>query len=127
VTAAGCHVQLFASTLNAPVRWRLLSGNNREIGRGAESFSDAETCRIAVKDLQATVEELESTIRRDVGHVWIWQLGLGDRLVATSAHSFDRMIRCDRGLAQFRDEMRIAAIGTGLMISQTRRWGGATA
>lgn len=125
--AAGCHVQLFASTPVAPVRWRLLSGNNREIGRGAESFADAESCRIAVKELQASVDELESAVRRDVGHVWVWQLAFGDRLVVTSAHGFDRLIRCNRGLEQFRDELRVAAIGTGLMISQSRRWGGASA
>ena len=122
----GCHVQLFASTADAPVRWRLLSGNNREIGRGAESFADAETCRIAVKELQVSVDELEPTVRRD-GHAWIWQLRLGDRLVVSSAHGFDRLIRCNRGVAQFVDELRTATIGTGLMLSHTRRWGGASA
>lgn len=125
-TGAGCHIQLFATTADAPVQWRLLSGNNREIGRGAETFADTETCRIAVKELQTTVEELESLVRRD-RHVWIWQLVLADRLVAASAHGYDRQIRCQRGLTQFRTELRDAAIGAGLMISQARRWGGATA
>jgi hypothetical protein len=125
--AAGCHVQLFAGTLDAPVRWRLLSGNNREIGRGAESFPDAETCRIAVKEMQCSVDELEATVRRGEGHAWVWQLSFRGRVVAASAHGFDRLIRCNRGLDQFRDELRGAAVGTGVMISQTRRWGGASA
>jgi hypothetical protein len=125
VASPGCHVQLFARTSSDPVRWRLLSGNNREIGRGAESFVDAETCRVAVKELQAAVDSLEPSIRRDLGHRWVWHLALDDRSVATSAHGFDRLIRCERAVAQFREELRIALIGTGLMISQTRRWGAA--
>jgi len=119
-----CHVQLFAGTPDAPVRWRLLSGNNREIGRGAESFPDAESCRMAVKELQVCVDDLESSVRRDGGHVWTWQLRLGDRIVAASPRGFDRLIRCNYGLAQFRDELREAGVGAGLMVSHTRRWGG---
>ena len=122
-----CHVQLFARGPDAPVRWRLLSRNNREIGRGAELFDDAEACRIAVKELQTVVDELEPSVRRDGSHSWIWQLSLADQLVAASAHGFDRLIRCNRGLDQFRAEIRVATIGAGLMLSDTRRWGGASA
>jgi hypothetical protein len=125
--AAQCHVQLFAQTGTSPVRWRLLSGNNREIGRGAESFPDAESCLVAVKELQTLVAEFAGTVRRDDGHSWIWQLTLGERLVATAAHGYDRLIRCERGMSQFRLELRNAALSPGVMISQTRRWGGASA
>ena len=118
-----CHVQLFASTPTSAVQWRLLSGNNREIARSAESFLDAETCRVAVKDLQAGVEGLESTVRQTEKHRWVWQLTDDQRIVVTSAHGYDRLIRCTRGLAQFRAALPLAEIGTGVMISQARRWG----
>lgn len=120
-----CHVQLFGRTLDAPVRWRLLSRNNREIGRGAELFPDAEACRIAVKELQTIIDELEPTVRRDGAHSWIWQLSLGDQLVAASAHGFDRLIRCNYGLAQFRDTLASAPVGEDVVYTATRRWGSA--
>ncbi|HJQ43047.1 MAG TPA: hypothetical protein VJ831_08180 [Jatrophihabitantaceae bacterium] len=127
MSATGCHVQLFASTPAAALRWRLLSGNNREIGRGAEFFPDAESCRIAVKDLQTALDDLVPAVRRESGHAWVWQLSFGDRVVATSAHGYDRLIRCERGMSQFRVEMRTARVGDVVMISQTRRWGGSYA
>jgi len=121
--SAGCHVQLFASTPTSSVRWRLLSGNNREIARGAETFADAESCRIAVKDLQTTADPLESVVRQTEAHLWVWQLSDGGRLVASSAHGYDRMIRCSHGLAQFREALPLAEIGSVVMISHARRWG----
>ncbi len=127
MTAPSCHVQLFASTPNAAIRWRLLSGNNREIGRGAESFADAETCRVAVKELQIVIAECEPVIGRADRNSWTWQLLLAQHVVAMSARGYDRQIRCQRGLAQFIDELRSAVLGTGVMISQSRRWGGSYA
>ena len=106
------------------MRWRLLSGNNREIGRGAEEFDDPESCRMAIKDLQTTCDALVPAVRRDSGHAWMWQLSIGERLVAASAHGYDRLIRCERAMAQFRVELRAAPVGDVVMISQTRRWGG---
>jgi hypothetical protein len=126
MSAAGCHVQLFAQTATSAVRWRLLSGNNREIGRGAESFPDVESCLVVVKDVQNQAEELAGSVRREDRHAWQWQLMLGARVVAVSAHGYDRLIRCERGLAQVRFELRNALVSPSLMISQTRRWGGAT-
>jgi hypothetical protein len=120
-------VQLFANTPSAPVRWRLLSSNNREIGRGGESFADAETCRIAVKELQTVIDEFESVVRRANRNSWIWQLLRDEQLIAMSAHGYDRQIRCGRGLAQFLAEMRQAGISSGVTISQARRWGGSIA
>jgi hypothetical protein len=117
-------VQLFASTPTAAVRWRLLSGNNREIGRGAEQFEDPESCRISIKDLQTTMDDLVPAVRRESGHAWVWQLSIGERVVAASAHGYDRLIRCERAMTQFRAELRAAPVGEIVMISQTRRWGG---
>jgi hypothetical protein len=116
------HVQLFAATPNAPVRWRLLSGNNRDSGRGTETFADAETCRLAVKALQVAVDEAEPSLRRSTGNQWVWQVAHGGRVVAISGRGFDRLIRCEQGLAQFLEQLRDAQIGASLMISNARRW-----
>ena len=66
------HIQLFAAAQVGQVRWRLLSGNNREIGRGAQVFADAETCRIAVKELQS-----RESARCPMLHRLQWLLQLG--------------------------------------------------
>ena len=116
------HVQLFAATANDPIRWRLLCRNNREAGRGAEAFLDAETCRIAVKELQMGVDELVASVRRNGATSWVWQLSRGDRVVVSSGNSYDRLIRCEQSLAQFRERFAEAEIGNGLMITQSRRW-----
>ncbi len=127
MTASGCRIQLFARTAMDPVRWRLLSSNNREIGRGVDFYPDAECCRIAVKNLQAGVEELEGVVRRADAHTWSWQVLAEGRPVATASHGYDRQIRCARGLVQFRDELHIAVIAPEVMTSHARRWGGSVA
>jgi hypothetical protein len=120
--ARGGHIQLFAAAQVGQVRWRLLSGNNREIGRGAQVFADAETCRIAVKELQSRFDEIETAVRRAGGHSWVWQMSLAGKTVAAAAHDYDRLIRCERGLAQFVAQIAVAEVGPVLMLSQARRW-----
>lgn len=127
MTGFGCHLQLFANTPDAPVRWRLLSGNNREIARGADMYPDAESCRIAVKELQVSVEELRPAVRQNEVHRWVWQLRDQHGPVVTSAHSYDRQIRCTTGLGQAVAALPLAEIGVGVMISQARRWSGGAA
>ena len=116
------HVQLFARTSDAPVRWRLLSGNNREAGRSAASYPDAETARIAVKEFQVIVDELAPTVRRTTSNEWAWQLSRAGQVIAVSGRGFDRLIRCEQGLAQFLVNIRQAEISATLMVSHARRW-----
>lgn len=127
MTTLGCRVQLFARTPSDAVRWRLLSNNNREIGRGAEFFADAETCRIAIKELQTSIDEYRCVVRRADAHSWIWQLIDDGRVIALSAHGYDRQIRCGRSLEHFVHEMRSAGVGPEVMTSHARRWGGSVA
>ena len=122
VPAVSGHVQLFARTANAPVRWRLLSGNNREAGRSADTYPDVESCRIGVKEVQATLDELDTIVRRTTSNEWAWQLVRAGQLVAVSGRGFDRLIRCEQGLAQFLHNIRQAEIGATLMVSHARRW-----
>jgi hypothetical protein len=122
-SAARAHVQLFANTPSSPVRWRLLSGNNREIGRSVDEFADAETCRLAIKDLQNALDELTSSVRRTVSNEWTWELTRGTAPVAVSGpRGFDRMIRCKQGLSSFLLLVPDADIGTTSMVSHARRW-----
>lgn len=116
------HIQLFADTEGAPVRWRLLGGNNRELGRGIEQFQDLDSCRRGIDNLRLVLGELESTVQRSGPSTWMWRLVRGGEVVATSAHRYDRLIRCRLGLAHFMTHLATCEVGPGLMLTQARRW-----
>ncbi|MCW2494735.1 hypothetical protein [Jatrophihabitans sp.] len=116
------HIQLFGTSVTAPVRWRLLSGNNRDMGRGFDQFDDAETCRLAIKQLQADAAELESRIQRVAPSRWQWQIVTDKLVVAAAGHPFDRLIRCEQGMSQFLEHFGTAPIGASVMLSDARRW-----
>lgn len=115
-------MQLFAQTSDGPVRWRLLSGNNRELGRGLGLFSDPEECRVAVKELQCEIGSLRSRVRPAPPNQWIWELRRAGVPVAAAGHPFDRLVRCERGLAQFVERITDAPVAATVMISDARRW-----
>jgi hypothetical protein len=121
-TTARGHIQLFSRTDRSPVRWRLLSANNRETGRGVESYRDVESCRVGIKDLQSVIDDLDAAVRRLGTKEWAWQLTRDGEPVIVSSRGFDRMIRCEQGLTHFLEQVRAAEIGTGVMISNARRW-----
>lgn len=116
------HIQLFSRSVGEPIRWRMLSGNNREIGRGVDSYPDVESARIGVKELQTLLDALEAGVRRNTSNEWMWHLSLDGRLVAVSGHGFNRLIRCEQGLTQFQATIRVAEVGPTLMVSDSRRW-----
>lgn len=121
MSAADCHIQLFSRTSASPVQWRLLSGNNREIARSADAFPDAETCRIAIKELQARSADLERRIVR-LQNRWSWEL-LDAGHTVVLGHSVDRLVRCEQALAAAATHLAAASVGTTVTVSTARRWG----
>lgn len=116
------HIQLYASSDGAPIRWRLLGGNNRELGRGAGEFGDRESCVLGIKHLKNVVDDLVVSLQRNDEGSWGWLLCLGGVPVAASGNRYDRQIRCKQGVAQFIAAFRICEVGSGLMLTQSRRW-----
>jgi hypothetical protein len=119
--AMGGHVQLFTLRPRPEVHWRLLSGNNREVGRGAEMYADVEAAIVAIKQFQLRVVELVPQVGRASPNHWRWTLSLAATTVVASGHPFDRQIRCKQALAQFLSLFSSAPIGDGLMASGSRR------
>lgn len=115
-------VQLFAAAPGKPVRWRLLSGNNREAGRSALSYPDDAAARAAVAELQAVVDDLRGAVRRKPRNLWSWQLSLGDEVLVVSGRDYDRMIRCEGAMAAFRQMIVKAPIAQTMLVSSARRW-----
>jgi hypothetical protein len=116
------HIQMFALDASAPVRWRLLSGINRELGRGVAGYDSLESCRLGIKHLQSVTSELEPAVQRHGSSTWVWMLSYEGEQVATSGHRYDRLIRCQQGLTHFIAQLAECEIGPVLMVTQARRW-----
>lgn len=121
-TPSAWHIQLFGAAANAPIRWRLLSGNNRDMGRGSDEFDDAESARVTLKQLQTDAGDLVPRVRRVSPSSWLWEIVLDDVPIAAAGHPFDRLIRCEQGMTQFLKNFATAPIGTGVMLTESRRW-----
>ena len=119
---SGAHFQLFAQDGKSAISWRLLSGNNRELGRGAVSHPDLETCLLAIKQMLESLEALSPDVRRKDAHLWQWSLLDDDDVVVTSSHAYDRRIRCLQALDHFRRQAKDARPGDGVMFTGARRW-----
>lgn len=113
---------MFALATGKPLQWRLLSGNNRESGRGVLSFSDVESCREAILELQSTLDTTHLQVRRTGNNQWTWQLLIGDVAVAAATREYDRMIRCEQAAQAFLRSLRTAIISDTITISNARRW-----
>jgi hypothetical protein len=98
---SGMHYQLYRQGVDGPVRWRLLSANNRDMGRGANSYLDEEACVLGIKVLMADIGRLAATLHRAPDNRWAFRLMSGDQVMVTSAHAFDRRNRCEVAAARF--------------------------
>ncbi len=83
------------------VNWRLLGGNNRDLGRGFEPFPDAEACRLGIKNLLARLDQTETSLLRTEASRWEWRLRQDGQVVARSGHTFDRRTRCEQASLLF--------------------------
>ncbi len=97
----GLHFHLYSSPSSGGVRWRLLGGNNRELGRSCLAYPDVELCRAG---LARTLLELPTLVpavmRVDHSH-WGWRLRADTLDVVGSGHAFDRRPRCEEACARF--------------------------
>jgi hypothetical protein len=120
---AGTYFQIFAASSSAPLRWRVLSGNNRELGRGFETYPDAEACRRAIGDLRSALDFLLPQVRREGRDRWIWELHRADGAVlVVAAHPFDRQVRCRKAVDQFLLDARLAPVAESVLVTAARRF-----
>lgn len=121
LTAPG-FVQLYAPAPGLQLQWRLLSGNNREVGRSALDYPDEQSCREAVLELQDELHMLDGSVRRMPSNLWAWQLAKQDTVVATSGRDYDRMVRAQDAMDAFLRGLRDAPIAPSILVSSARRW-----
>jgi len=124
IAPSSAHYQIFSAEPATPVRWRLLSGNNRDLGRGLIDFASAAECRDGITLLQKALTEFEDSdvSWRRVGHQWTWVLMVDGEPTVAAGGSYDRRIRCEQSLNQFLMLAPVASVGEVVMFSASRRW-----
>ncbi len=85
------------------VGWRLLGPNNRELGRAALSYVDAESALEAVERVRVLAAGGQAHIVHDpASGLWAWHLDDDGVLVANSGRGFRHERECRYNLDQFR-------------------------
>lgn len=88
----------------AGVAWRLVGGNNHELGRSHAAFGDYAACVDAVHLLRVAVDRLDLDIEilaAPAAGQWGWQLTVDGTPVAVSCRWYRRDREADANLAQF--------------------------
>ena len=118
----GGHFQLYALDGKSVVSWRLLSANNRELGRGAEDYSSVDDCIAGITDIIGRLDELitQARPRPDVG--WRWVLLADGEPVVVGGRGYDRLIRAREAARRFRAHARTARIAETVTLNGSRRW-----
>jgi hypothetical protein len=84
------------------ITWRLLSGNNRDLGRAATSFPDVASARAAVRELQRALATAAVSVASPDGRArWTWRISLADGDVAVSSRQYQRRVQAEAACASF--------------------------
>ena len=124
--AVGPHFQLYTPALSSQVWWRLLSANNRDLGRSVSSYPDTEACILALQSLLLALDALRPLVRRRSATEWHWQLCADESAVINGAHGYDRQVRCEQAARKFIQHAAVAVISPTLVMTGRRRWTGAS-
>jgi hypothetical protein len=81
--------------------WRLLSGNNREIGRGASAYGTELGCLSAITRIQVRAEYCVPLVGARPTGQWWWQLELDGERMAVAGRAYQRQRECRYNLGQF--------------------------
>jgi hypothetical protein len=91
--------------------WRLLSSNNRELGRSAATFLDLDAAVESVDRVRHALSCSELfTVRVSAPARWRWELHLEDAVVACGSRTYQRLRECQSSADGFRACLTDAAI-----------------
>jgi len=75
--------------------WRLLSNNNRDLGRAATIFSDVDSCAAAVERVRRLGEQAVAVSMRDGRADWTWRVHVDQVAVAVSSRHYHRRVQAE--------------------------------
>ena len=81
--------------------WRMLGGNNRELGRGASVHATEQKCLAEMTRVQAESGRSVSFVGLQPSGLWSWQLELDGTPIAVAGRSYRRQRECRYNLEQF--------------------------
>ena len=93
-----------AGTPSQPPLWRLVGGNNRELGRAQVPAEPDDVCCAAVRRLLQGLDRATPKIKSAGPHgasSWTWSLELDQVTLAVSGRSYLRQRECQYSLAHF--------------------------
>lgn len=120
--------QLFPGGRTRPsgggVGWRLLGANNRELGRSAQSFVDAEAAHGAIAALPALLAQAPRHVRHSSATAsWTWWIeGPDGEPAAVSGRGFRHERECRYNLTQFCDVAPLASTMSAAIPVQPNWW-----
>jgi hypothetical protein len=83
------------------VTWRLLSTNNRDLGRAARIFPDIESCLAALRHLRSQLPSAMPVTARSDRTSWVWRIVVAGEDVAVSSRSYHRRVHCEYACTVF--------------------------
>jgi hypothetical protein len=100
-TPASAHFQIYTEGPEQLLRWRLLSGNNRDMGRSASTYVDLEDVHLGIKQTQGALTRLDRVLVRTDQNQWRWILRDGAEDSVLAGRVYDRRIRSEQACAEF--------------------------
>ncbi|WP_436494450.1 hypothetical protein [Actinokineospora sp. HUAS TT18] len=84
------------------VTWRFLSANNRSIGQAADTFDDASSCAVALRDLRDRLASASVIINREgPKQLWAWRIRIADQDLAVSSRRYHRRVQASYACRSF--------------------------
>jgi len=100
--------------LTAPLRaaaWRLIGGNNRDLGCSASAFESVEASRAEVLLLKSRIDDAVPHVTMDPrSSEWTWRLEIDGLVVARSARCYLRHRECLYNVSHFLGSVPVAAM-----------------
>jgi hypothetical protein len=81
--------------------WRLLSNNNRDLGRAGTTFSDIDSCAAAVERLRRLGDKAVAISIRDGRADWAWRVQVDQVPVAVSSRRYHRRVQAEYACTVF--------------------------
>src|SRR5437868_348832 len=94
------------------IAWRLLSNNNRDLGRASGSYRTEVDCLAAIAAVRRHAARATALVYRADRGMWSWRLRHGSADIAMSARLYQRQLQAAAACALFVELVADAGLST---------------